>query len=869
MNLKFDSDWHDKQIELYTKEQKNYETYADVLEEILQRACRAYAPAAMVQVRSKTISSFAEKAVRKFQKYDDPVHQFTDLCGARVITQTQMEVDLISRFIRDSFVIDAANSVDRRQTIGVSEFGYLSVHFIVQLPKPEQGGIMGVLPPAELTAGGYKAEIQVRTMLQHVWASISHDSLYKNMFKPPAQWHREMNRLAAMLEEADRNFALFVSRLEAYATNHGAYLPAGKRQSEIDTLKTILARETENERKLGHALRIAAICRAVEDWAGIVDELTPFAAQDDGRLARELGHALCRASKNFPNGPEYQKGLDYLEKAVQKDPGDAETHSRLAWALRQGGQAEHVQRIHEHLARAYELKPSDPYYLNAYLESEILSQGALSHISLLSPVILQAIAACRAHAEAQIEIPCAYFTMGRFYLFLDRPRESLLAYLDGLRLCLCEQGAAHDDLIQEEIDFLYHLERFKHLLSSYEAVLRLLIIACFVKAGRGDSGWPRSCGPSSSGEAASPADDAVWRRLKKARERLMRLTTPGVDYHGSVVILAGSCAEAEEKHVDRYKEMLIEAFSNFKGIIVSGGTSNGVGRLAGDLVEHGAGQMKEAVGYLPRGMPRQARPDARYGRHIRTQGEDFSPLEPLQMWIDLLGSGVDPGRVKLVGLGGGAISAIEYRLAILLGAQVGLIEGGGREADALLSDAEWASTGGLLGLVNDRMTVRAFITNPEPMIPPDRIEDMAMKAHEAYRKKKLAEPRPDHNMQPWEKLVPDFQNSSKRQVEFSVELLRQAGFDIEPAASGEAFVDPGFTKEEIEYMAEMEHGRWNVERLRAGWRLGAEPDAPAKISPYLRPWIELDNAIKDYDRAAALNFPKLLWETGLKISRRT
>jgi len=69
-------------------------------------------------------------------------------------------------------------------------------------------------------------------------------------------------------------------------------------------------------------------------------------------------------------------------------------------------------------------------------------------------------------------------------------------------------------------------------------------------------------------------------------------------------------------------------------------------------------------------------------------------------------------------------------------------------------------------------------------------------------------------------------------------------------------------------MAEMEHGRWNVERLSAGWRFGPEKNEDERISPYLIPWQNLSPEIKGYDREAVCNFPKLLWDAGLKIVHR-
>jgi ppGpp synthetase/RelA/SpoT-type nucleotidyltranferase len=883
MKISIDPAWLDQQIQLYTQVLPHYKTYAKELEKILTASCQLYAPLAIVQVRAKSLSSFVEKAARKATKYNDPVHQFTDLCGARVITQTQVEVDRICKFIQKTFIIDVANSVDKRSTLGVSEFGYLSVHYIIQLPTSEgekkNDQIMGIPLPGEIVSRGFKAEIQVRTMLQHAWAGISHDSLYKNMFKPPDQWEREMNRLAATLEETDQNFASFVNRLDTYAANHGAYLPPEERQTEIDILKMILDKEPEQKLKPHHALRIASFCRAAENWKEIVKVLTPFHTDNDSQLLRELGYALCRANRLHPEGDDYQKGIDMLNQACNLDSADPQMHECLAWALRERNRPQDKRKIHEHLARAYGLQPSNPYYLAAYLERELLSHNTLSHISLMRPTLLKAIETCRAHVAANIEIPMACFTTGRFYLYLKMPYAALLAYLDGLQLCLCEQGPAQYELLQAELDSLYELDGIKDMLPGYDAILRLLTVAIFIKVDCRDTSRQSVCvpvpGQKESGAVSDKIklDKAALKLQDRARDSLETLKTQEISYQVPVVVVAGSCATAEDEHMQQYQELLIEGFQNYTGIIFSGGTLNGIGGLVGDLVENRSPDSPSpfhAFAYRPERLPDHAPLDNRYHRHIHTQGQDFSPLEPLQMWIDLLASEIDPRQVKILGIGGGDISSFEYRLAVLLGAQVGIIQGSGREADALLNDVKWNAAGCLLPLPEDRMSIKLFITNPNPMIAPDRIEQMAMKAHEDYRQERMKAPRDEPNLQPWEKLLPDFQNSNRQQAAFSVDILRQSGFSIEPVQAGEEFIDPEFTSKEIELMAEMEHGRWNMERLRAGWRYGTKKDEAAKISPCLIPWKSLDDGIikyKKYDREAVCNFPKLLWDVGLKVLR--
>ena len=46
----------------------------------------------------------------------------------------------------------------------------------------------------------------------------------------------------------------------------------------------------------------------------------------------------------------------------------------------------------------------------------------------------------------------------------------------------------------------------------------------------------------------------------------------------------------------------------------------------------------------------------------------------------------------------------------------------------------------------------------------------------------------------------------------------------------------------------MEHDRWNDERRKAGWKLGAKKDTDNKITPYLVSWDELAEDIREYDR---------------------
>jgi len=65
--------------------------------------------------------------------------------------------------------------------------------------------------------------------------------------------------------------------------------------------------------------------------------------------------------------------------------------------------------------------------------------------------------------------------------------------------------------------------------------------------------------------------------------------------------------------------------------------------------------------------------------------------------------------VKLLGINGGPLTEFEYKLALALGASVGVVRESGRAAKDLAPDPDWQNTRNLLWLPCDPMTVWAFM----------------------------------------------------------------------------------------------------------------------------------------------------------------
>jgi len=162
-----------------------------------------------VESRVKEVSSLEGKLELKGYKYKS-LADVTDLIGLRIITFYDDEVDKVAALMENSFDIDRENSVDKRKILEQDQFGYLSLHYICRVPKnvfydenfPELNDL--------------RFEIQMRTVLQHTWATINHDIGYKSQVEIPKEYSRRFSRLASLLEIADSEFCNIRTEIDTY-----------------------------------------------------------------------------------------------------------------------------------------------------------------------------------------------------------------------------------------------------------------------------------------------------------------------------------------------------------------------------------------------------------------------------------------------------------------------------------------------------------------------------------------------------------------------------------------------------------------------------------------------------------------------------
>jgi putative GTP pyrophosphokinase len=158
--------------------------------------------------RTKEISSALKKQSKK--KYHDPKYQMTDLVGARFVVLLRSDISLVER----SLINFSSLWTARRDREPKSEadsnpdaFRYQSVHYIVK--NIEDRVCNGVSVPAETSC-----EIQIRTLLQHAYAELGHDLIYKEDAVVPPSVHRIVARSMALMETTDHLFCEAVEELD-------------------------------------------------------------------------------------------------------------------------------------------------------------------------------------------------------------------------------------------------------------------------------------------------------------------------------------------------------------------------------------------------------------------------------------------------------------------------------------------------------------------------------------------------------------------------------------------------------------------------------------------------------------------------------
>ena len=171
-----------------------FERFGTLLECRLASIVRTLGVHATISSRPKQIDSLLKKLIRKPKKtYED----LNDKVGVRVIVRYKPEVEAVVRLASERLVCSPPD--DKASDLEANQVGYLSVHLDVRLLQDDSAAAS--FPPKT-----YSAELQIRTLAQHLWSEMSHDVVYKCDTVLPGEIRRRVFLLAGLVEIADNEF---------------------------------------------------------------------------------------------------------------------------------------------------------------------------------------------------------------------------------------------------------------------------------------------------------------------------------------------------------------------------------------------------------------------------------------------------------------------------------------------------------------------------------------------------------------------------------------------------------------------------------------------------------------------------------------
>ncbi len=159
-----------------------------------------------VSIRLKDDTSLLDKAFYR-RKGSVSYNAIEDKVGARFVVLLLEDIDAIREVIKkhDAWVFDECKHFADEKEKEPLLFTYQSVHYILK-PKNSTAESIGI--PIHIPC-----ELQIRTLLQHAHAELTHDAIYKAKRTVKPKVHRNVAKSMALIETTDEYFAWVTKEL--------------------------------------------------------------------------------------------------------------------------------------------------------------------------------------------------------------------------------------------------------------------------------------------------------------------------------------------------------------------------------------------------------------------------------------------------------------------------------------------------------------------------------------------------------------------------------------------------------------------------------------------------------------------------------
>lgn len=267
-----------------------------------------------IEGRVKNIDSLFDKLERKSLEINN-ISELDDFVGIRIILLFKRDLNLVTECLKSNFII--LHEEDKLDDLDEDKFGYQSRHYIIKIPNA------WLQVPTYSKFGTFKAEVQVRTLAQHIWAAASHKLQYKHERSVPLQLRRAINRASAMLEVIDLEFERILIEREGYINDIEVEMVrdnelSNERTLDIESLKLVASKYLPPENAGGGEDYDSLLSDIRKRGVNTVGELIAIIEEQFEQVMIEERRLAALKLEQLNNGQEIlgTKDLDRIRRGV-------------------------------------------------------------------------------------------------------------------------------------------------------------------------------------------------------------------------------------------------------------------------------------------------------------------------------------------------------------------------------------------------------------------------------------------------------------------------------------------------------------------------------------------------------------------------
>jgi len=151
--------------------------------------------------RLKDDQKLIEKAFYRNKGYANPYDDITDKVGTRFVVLLGSDIRKVEQALTsvEGWTLSKDRDYEQEQSKNPLKFDYAAVHFVV---RPDRDvSHQGISIPA-----GTPCEVQIKTLLQHAYSELTHDTIYKPQIQATHFMQRDAAKAMALLEATNDYF---------------------------------------------------------------------------------------------------------------------------------------------------------------------------------------------------------------------------------------------------------------------------------------------------------------------------------------------------------------------------------------------------------------------------------------------------------------------------------------------------------------------------------------------------------------------------------------------------------------------------------------------------------------------------------------